>query len=128
MARLPGAMIAMNLILICVSMGFSAGTFFWAVAESLMVTSRPLSIVDLKDVTGYLRERILTEGRVIYGAKGISEGTPVWAREFGKGEKRYRHLSKKHRGFWDTQFSHSLCIDRILQRAGAFDDSASQIS
>ena len=63
---------------LCVE-GISSRDFFLAVAESLMATSRPLSIIDLKDTKGYFRERILKEGQVIYDATGISERTPVRA-------------------------------------------------
>lgn len=40
---------------------------------------RPLSIVDLKNTKGYLRERILTEGMVLYDTTEISKRTPVRA-------------------------------------------------
>lgn len=63
---------------LCVE-GISSSDYFLALAECLMATNRPLSLVDLKDAKGYFRERILAEGKVIYDATGISERSSVWA-------------------------------------------------
>jgi predicted nucleotidyltransferase len=63
---------------LCVE-GLSGSDYFLALTECLMATNRPLSLVDLKDTKGYFRERILTEGKVIYDATGISERSSVWA-------------------------------------------------
>ncbi|MBI5650853.1 MAG: nucleotidyltransferase domain-containing protein [Chloroflexi bacterium] len=40
--------------------------YFSAWAETLMIVSRHVSILDLAGVRGYLRERILSEGMVLY--------------------------------------------------------------
>lgn len=77
-AHLPGAIFVKIRILICVSKGFPAAIFL-ALGECLMAVTRPLSMVDLKDARGYFRERILTEGLVIYDVAGIPERSPVWA-------------------------------------------------
>ena len=50
---------------ICVA-GLPAKEFFRALAECLMNTQRRMSILDLHDVRGYLRERIMEEGKVLY--------------------------------------------------------------
>jgi predicted nucleotidyltransferase len=49
---------------ICVD-GLPTGNYFRALAECLMQTTRPTSILDFKDTYGYLRERILAEGKLI---------------------------------------------------------------
>jgi hypothetical protein len=63
---------------LCVE-GLSSSDYFLALAECLMATNRPLSLVDLKDAKGYFRERILAEGIVIYDTAGIGERSPVRA-------------------------------------------------
>ncbi len=52
---------------LCVE-GLSSRDFFVAVTDCLMTTTRPVSLTDFKNVHGYLRERILSEGRVLYDA------------------------------------------------------------
>lgn len=63
---------------LCVE-GLTSRDFFVAVADCLMATNRPVSITDLKNVHGYLRERILSEGRVIYDAGRIQESASIRA-------------------------------------------------
>lgn len=63
---------------LCVE-GIPSRNFFLAIAECLMSTSRPVSVVDFKDIKGYFRERILAEGKVIYDNRGVSEGSPIRA-------------------------------------------------
>ena len=46
--------------------GIPAANYFRAWAECLMTTSTPVSILDLSAVKGYLRDRILREGKVLY--------------------------------------------------------------
>ena len=46
--------------------GMPAANYFRAWAECLMTTSTPVSILDLSAVKGYLRDRILREGKVLY--------------------------------------------------------------
>ncbi len=50
---------------ICVD-GLSSEHFFRALGECLLTTDRPVSIIDFQNTHGYLRQRILEEGRVIY--------------------------------------------------------------
>jgi len=50
---------------ICV-VGLPERKFFRALAECLMNTQRRMSVLDLQGVRGYLRERILEEGKVLY--------------------------------------------------------------
>lgn len=50
---------------LCVE-GLPPDRYFRAWAECLMTTDRHVSLLDLADVKGYLRERILSEGRIIY--------------------------------------------------------------
>jgi predicted nucleotidyltransferase len=50
---------------ICVD-GLSSEHFFRALGECLLTIDRPVSIIDFQNTWGYLRERILEEGRVIY--------------------------------------------------------------
>lgn len=50
---------------ICVD-GLSNEYFFRALGECLLTIDRPVSIIDFQNTWGYLRERILEEGRVIY--------------------------------------------------------------
>ncbi len=52
---------------LCVD-GLSNKDFFVAVTDCLMIAKRPVSLADLKNVHGYLRERILSEGKVLYDA------------------------------------------------------------
>ncbi len=40
--------------------------YFRAIAECLMISRRPVSVLDFKTVHGYLREKILQEGRILY--------------------------------------------------------------
>ncbi|MGH2593785.1 MAG: nucleotidyltransferase family protein [Anaerolineae bacterium] len=48
--------------------GIPATNYFRAWAECLMIANIPVSILDLASVKGYLRERILREGKVLYAA------------------------------------------------------------
>ncbi|MGQ9626095.1 MAG: nucleotidyltransferase family protein [Anaerolineae bacterium] len=50
--------------------GMPSKYFFQAVADCLMNTDRRVSILDFKDVRGYLKDRILMEGRVLYESSG----------------------------------------------------------
>lgn len=50
-------------------LGIPPDHFFRAWAECLMIANTPFSILDLAAVRGYLRERILREGKVIYAAQ-----------------------------------------------------------
>lgn len=63
---------------LCVE-GLSNSDYFLALAECLMTIKRPLSLIDLKDTQGYFRERILTEGKIIYDASRISARDSVRA-------------------------------------------------
>jgi len=63
---------------LCVE-GLSSRDYFLAFAECLMVTNRPLSIVELQDAKGYFRERILSEGKVIYDSTTVSTRDPIRA-------------------------------------------------
>ena len=49
---------------LCVE-GLPRQNFFRALAECLMASRRPLSIVDFDNSHGYFRERILTEGKIL---------------------------------------------------------------
>lgn len=49
--------------------GIPPGNYFRAWAESLMATETPISILDLATVNGYLRERILRDGVVLYASR-----------------------------------------------------------
>jgi predicted nucleotidyltransferase len=40
--------------------------YFRAVAECLIESRRRVSVLDLKNIRGYFRERILQEGRILY--------------------------------------------------------------
>jgi predicted nucleotidyltransferase len=51
---------------LCVE-GLPDENYFRALAECLMTIQRPVSILDFQDTYGYLRERILREGRILYG-------------------------------------------------------------
>jgi predicted nucleotidyltransferase len=51
---------------LCVE-GMPDENYFRALAECLMTIQRPISILDFQDTYGYLRERILREGRILYG-------------------------------------------------------------
>ncbi len=62
---------------LCVE-GLSSRDFFVAVTDCLMATDRPVSLTDLKNVHGYLRERILNEGKVLYDARNIQTGNRFW--------------------------------------------------
>jgi len=48
--------------------GIPAANYFRAWAECLMIANTPVSILDLASVKGYLRERILRDGKVLYAA------------------------------------------------------------
>ena len=50
---------------ICVE-GLPDKNYFRAIAECLMTIQRRVSVLDFQKVQGYLRERILKEGEVIY--------------------------------------------------------------
>ncbi|MFN4292564.1 MAG: nucleotidyltransferase family protein [Thermoflexales bacterium] len=50
---------------LCVE-GLSPNKFFRAIAECMMSIDRPISILDYHNTYGYLRERILAEGRILY--------------------------------------------------------------
>lgn len=50
---------------ICVE-GIPDESYFRAIAECLMNAQRRISILDFKNVHGYLKERILSEGVVLY--------------------------------------------------------------
>jgi predicted nucleotidyltransferase len=50
---------------ICVE-GLASKYFFKAIGECLLTVDHPVSIIDLRNTQGYLRERILEEGKVIY--------------------------------------------------------------
>lgn len=60
--------------------GIADEKYFRVVAECLMTVSRPVSLLNLPDVQGYFRERILQEGKVLYerepltGRGGIRPG------------------------------------------------------
>ena len=47
--------------------GISDESYFCAVAECLMKIQRRVSILDFKSIKGYLKERILNEGKLVYG-------------------------------------------------------------
>jgi predicted nucleotidyltransferase len=51
---------------LCVE-GMPDENYFRAVAECLMTIQRPISILDFQDTYGYFSERILREGRILYG-------------------------------------------------------------
>ncbi|NIV93392.1 hypothetical protein GWN42_11475 [candidate division KSB1 bacterium] len=53
---------------ICVD-GLPNYNYFRALAECLMEVDRRVSILDFKNVHGYLRTRILEEGKVLYELK-----------------------------------------------------------
>lgn len=50
---------------LCVE-GLSPSKFFRAIAECMMRIDRPISILDYRNIQGYLKERILAEGRILY--------------------------------------------------------------
>lgn len=50
---------------LCVE-GLSPGKFFRAIAECIMRIDRPISILDYHNLHGYLKERVLTEGKILY--------------------------------------------------------------
>ena len=50
---------------ICVD-GIPADRYFRVLAECLMETHRRVSVLNLEDTQGYLRERILREGKILY--------------------------------------------------------------
>lgn len=50
---------------ICVE-GLPDQNYFRAFAECLMKARRRISVLDLRNVRGYFRERILDEGKIIY--------------------------------------------------------------
>lgn len=50
---------------ICVD-GLPGEHFFRALGECLLTIDRPVSIIDFQNTHGYLRQRIVEEGRVIY--------------------------------------------------------------
>jgi predicted nucleotidyltransferase len=50
---------------VCVE-GIPDENYFRAIAECLMIIQRPVSILDFQNVRGYLRERILKEGKILY--------------------------------------------------------------
>jgi predicted nucleotidyltransferase len=45
--------------------GLPAQNFFRALAECLMFSHRPMSIMDFENIHGYLRERTLSEGKIL---------------------------------------------------------------
>ena len=47
--------------------GIPDKAYFRALAECLMETHRRLSVLDFEDIQGYLRERILKEGKILHG-------------------------------------------------------------
>lgn len=49
---------------ICVE-GLPSKNYFRAFAECMMQTQHPMSVLDFADTYGYLRERILAEGKII---------------------------------------------------------------
>ncbi len=50
---------------ICVE-GLKDEVFFIALAECLISTEHAISLVDLKSIHGYFRERVLKEGKILY--------------------------------------------------------------
>ncbi|MFQ5863845.1 MAG: nucleotidyltransferase family protein [bacterium] len=50
---------------LCVE-GIPDTNYFRALAECLMQTKRSISILDFKNIQGYLRKRILQEGKLLY--------------------------------------------------------------
>ncbi|GAB4440505.1 MAG: nucleotidyltransferase family protein [Anaerolineae bacterium] len=51
---------------LCVE-GIPDKNFFRALAEIFMKIQRPVSLLDFQNLHGYLRERILREGKILYG-------------------------------------------------------------
>jgi len=49
--------------------GIPPDHYFRAWAECLMIADTPVSILDLAAVKGYLRERILREGKMLYATQ-----------------------------------------------------------
>lgn len=49
--------------------GISDESYFRAVAECLMESQRRVSILDFKSIKGYLKQRILKEGKLVYELK-----------------------------------------------------------
>jgi len=49
--------------------GMPDENYFRAVAECLMETHRRISVLDLRGLRGYLKERILKEGKLLYGTR-----------------------------------------------------------
>jgi len=49
--------------------GIPDESYFRAVAECLMETQRRVSVLDLKSIRGYLKQRILKEGKLLYEHK-----------------------------------------------------------
>ncbi|MDW8352356.1 MAG: nucleotidyltransferase domain-containing protein [Anaerolineae bacterium] len=50
---------------LCVE-GLSPDKCFRAIAACMMRIDRPISILDYRDLHGYLKERILAEGKILY--------------------------------------------------------------
>lgn len=50
---------------VCVE-GIPNENYFRAIAECLMKTQRRVSILDFQNIHGYLKERILKEGKILY--------------------------------------------------------------
>jgi len=56
---------------ICVE-GLPDQHYFRAFAECLMGARRRISVLDLRNIRGYFRERILDEGKILYEREGVS--------------------------------------------------------
>lgn len=49
--------------------GIPAYDYFRVLAECLLLAHRRFNLTDLKTAKGYFRDRILTEGKLIYGSR-----------------------------------------------------------
>lgn len=50
---------------ICVD-GLDSRYFFKALGECMMNSEHSVSVIDMKNASGYFRERILSEGKIVY--------------------------------------------------------------
>jgi predicted nucleotidyltransferase len=65
---------------ICVK-GLPDQNFFLALAECLLTTEHAVSLTDFDQTTGYFRQRILTEGKILYESLRVNPRSSVWLRK-----------------------------------------------
>jgi predicted nucleotidyltransferase len=68
---------------ICVE-GLDSKYFFLALGECMMKSEHSVSVTDLQNASGYFRERILQEGKVIYEQNRLEKRSTVWAGKSGQ--------------------------------------------